>query len=63
MSRLPSGYRNDFRREQIPTAGRVPVSTPAELSQILRDQKKGTPLLLQIRRGTSSLYAAIGEKR
>jgi Do/DeqQ family serine protease len=44
----------------VVSAGRVPVSTPAELARILRDQKKGMPLLLQIRRGEASLFTALG---
>jgi Do/DeqQ family serine protease len=44
----------------IISAGRVPVSTPNELTQILRQQKSGTPLLLQVRRGDSALYTTIG---
>jgi Do/DeqQ family serine protease len=44
----------------IVSAGRTPVSTPSELAAIARDQKKGAPLLLQVRRGESMLYIAIG---
>jgi len=44
----------------IITAGRISINTPDDLTRILRNQKKGVPLLLQIRRGNSSLFAAIG---
>jgi Do/DeqQ family serine protease len=44
----------------IVSAERTPVSTPADLGRILRGQKKGAPLLLQIRRGDQPLFIALG---
>lgn len=44
----------------IISADRVVVSTPSELAQILLKQKKGTPLLLLVERGDSTVYVALG---
>ena len=44
----------------IVSANRAPISTPSELARIMQGQKKGTPLLLQIRRGDSALFVAVG---
>jgi Do/DeqQ family serine protease len=44
----------------IVSAGRTPVKTPDELVRIMSNQTKGTPLLLQLRRGELDLFAAIG---
>jgi serine protease Do len=43
----------------IVTANRQPVTTAAALTQIIRD-RRGTPILLQVRRGSSALYVALG---
>jgi Do/DeqQ family serine protease len=48
------------RGDIITSAGRAPISTAAEFARIMRDRQKGTPLLLQIRRGDSALFVAIG---
>jgi Do/DeqQ family serine protease len=44
----------------IIAADRKPVSTAAGLAQVMREHRAGTPLLLQIRRGNSSLFVALG---
>jgi Do/DeqQ family serine protease len=44
----------------IVSAGRTPVSTPSDFAQIMRSRKQGVPMLLQIRRGETSLYLALG---
>ena len=46
----------------IIAADRQPVSTPAGLIRIVRDHKGDTPVLLQIRRGDSVLFAALDIK-
>jgi serine protease DegQ len=43
----------------VVSAGRTPVRTPEELVRILSKQKKGAPLLLQLRRGELDIFAAI----
>jgi Do/DeqQ family serine protease len=44
----------------IIAADRKPISTAAGFAQIMREHKGDTPVLLQIRRGTSSLFVALG---
>jgi serine protease Do/serine protease DegQ len=44
----------------IITAGRMPVASPADFARIMRQRDRRLPLLLQVRRGESSLYAALG---
>jgi S1-C subfamily serine protease len=44
----------------ITAAGRMPVSTPAELERTLRARNNDTPMLLQVRRGEASLFVALG---
>jgi Do/DeqQ family serine protease len=59
----PGSVAEDAELKQgdiIVSAGRVAVNSPNDLMRILKNQKKGVPLLLQIRRGNTSLYAAIG---
>jgi S1-C subfamily serine protease len=46
----------------IVAADRKPVSTPAGLIRIIRDHKGDTPVLLQIRRGDTVLFAALDAK-
>jgi S1-C subfamily serine protease len=44
----------------IVRAGRIPISTPAELAEVLQDPRERLPILLQIRRGDTPLFMAIG---
>jgi Do/DeqQ family serine protease len=44
----------------ITAAGRMPVSTPAQLERILRGRNNDTPILVQVRRGEASLFVALG---
>jgi serine protease Do len=44
----------------IITAGRMPVASPADFARIMRQRDQRSPLLLQVRRGESSLYVALG---
>ena len=44
----------------IMTAGRTPVNTVAELTQVLRNRRQGTPLLLLVRRDDGVLYIPLG---
>jgi serine protease DegQ len=47
------------RGDIIVSAGQMPVSSPAKLARIVQERKRGTPLLLLIRRGNASLYMAL----
>jgi Do/DeqQ family serine protease len=49
-----------LKGDVIVSAGHIAVSTPAELASILQTQRKGSPVLLQIRRGDTPLFVAIG---
>jgi serine protease DegQ len=44
----------------IMRADRTPVSTPAELTRMMRDRKQASPVLLQVRRGDASVFIALG---
>jgi S1-C subfamily serine protease len=44
----------------IIAANRMPVGSAAALAQVMRDHKKGAPLLLQVRRGDAALFIALG---
>jgi serine protease DegQ len=44
----------------IVRAGRISISTPAELAEVLQDPRERLPILLQIRRGDTPLFMAIG---
>ena len=44
----------------IVSAAHLPVTSPGDLARIVRQQKKGAPLLLQIWRGDATIFVAVG---
>ena len=56
----PDFSRQVTKGDIIVAANRVPIGSAAALTQAMRNHKQGTPLLLQVRRGETALFIALG---